>query len=217
VEEWSWSWLELRGKNSVSRSWRDLSVWKRSLLDIEAEIKERSRCRSLVHLLRAAKLLIANDACGATNSSTFPFKRPNNLAVRLLLALCTNSPISSRRTRTASVDRRIWAFFEGQTVVTNSAKLPPLRCGRLYNSSILAEYQALDTRAHAQKLDWEEVRRGMNDRMFDIISDGSRISREDWDGRRIGCGSAREDISVAFLLGRNGTLNGWDISMFQLL
>jgi hypothetical protein len=121
-------------------------------LDIEAEIRERSRCRSLMHLLRAAKLLIANDACGATNSSIFPFKRPNNLAVRLLLALCTSSPISSRRTMTASVDWRMWAFFEGQTVETNSAKLPPLRYGRLYNSSMLAEYQDRETRVHAQKV-----------------------------------------------------------------
>jgi hypothetical protein len=92
-----------------------------------------------------------------------------------------------------------------------------LRYGRLYNSSILAEYQALDTRVHAQKVDWEEARRDMKDRMLDIISEGSRISREDWDGRRIGYGSAREDISVVFVFGRKGTLKGWDISMFQLL
>jgi hypothetical protein len=57
----------------------------------------------------------------------------------------------------------------------------------------------------------------MKERILDIISDGSRISREDWDGRRIGYGSAGEDISVAFVLGRKGTLKGLDISMFQLL
>jgi hypothetical protein len=53
--------------------------------------------------------------------------------------------------------------------------------------------------------------------MFDIISDGSRISREEWDARRMGYGLAGEDISVVFEIGGKGTLKGWDISMFQLL
>ena len=92
---------------------------------MEAEIKERSRCRSWVHLLSAAKLLMANEACGATKASTLCLRRPSSLAVRLRLELCTNSPISNLRTRTASEDCRMCAFFDGHTVVTNSEKLPP--------------------------------------------------------------------------------------------
>lgn len=86
-----------------------------------------------------------NEACGATNSIMFPFIRPSNRAVKLLELLCTNSPISSRRTRGASADCRMCAFLEGQTVVTKALKFPPLRYGRSYNKDMDAEYQSLDT------------------------------------------------------------------------
>lgn len=116
---------EERGKKSVSRFSRARRVWKSSLGGMEADISDRSRCRSCVHLLSAAKLLMANEACGATNASMLCFNRPNSLAVRLRLELCTSSPMSSLRTRTANEDCRMCAFFEGQTVVTNSEKFPP--------------------------------------------------------------------------------------------
>ena len=155
-------------------------------MDIEAEIRDRSRWRSFVHLLRAAKLFIAKEACGATNSSMFPFKRPRSLAVKLRLALCTSSPISSFRTRTASVDCRICAFLEGQTVLTNSLKFPPLRYGRLYSRAMLAEYQALDTRLQAQNVDCVFSRRGMYERMWEIISEGRRTSRPECEEMKAG-------------------------------
>ena len=116
---------EERGKYSVSRFLRASMVWKRSFGGIEAEIRERSKCLSWVHLLSAAKLLMANEACGATNSSMLCFSRPSNLAVKLRLELCTNSPMSKLRTKTASEDRRMCAFLDGQTVATNSEKFPP--------------------------------------------------------------------------------------------
>ena len=90
-------------------------------------MRERSRRWRWLHLERAAKLLIAKEACGAMNSSMFPLSLPRSRAVRLLLALCTSSFMSSLRTRTASVDRLINAFLEGHTVATNSSKFPPCR------------------------------------------------------------------------------------------
>lgn len=41
--EWSASRDEERGKKSVSRSRRWVRVWKRSLFDILADIKDKSR------------------------------------------------------------------------------------------------------------------------------------------------------------------------------
>lgn len=98
-------------------------------------------------MLRAGKELIAKEACGATNSTRFPFNRPSSRAVKLLELLCTNPPISSRRTRGASADCRICAFLEGQTVATKLLKFEPLRYGRSYRIEIDAEYQSLDTSA----------------------------------------------------------------------
>ena len=118
---------ELLGKKSVSSFSRARRVWKRSFGGMEADIRDRSRYRSCVHLESAAKLLIAKLACGATKASILCFNLPNNRAVRLLLLLCTSSPISNCRTSTARDDCRICAFLEGQTVVTNSAKFPPWR------------------------------------------------------------------------------------------
>lgn len=159
-----------------------LSVWNRSLFDIEADIKERSRYRNFVHLLKAAKLLIANEAWGATNSSIFPFKRPKSLAVKLLLELCTKSPISRRLTKTESADFRICAFFEGHTVLTNSLKLRPLRYGLSYSSSMLAEYHARETSVQAHNVPWVATRRGMYEIICEMISDGRRISRPELEG-----------------------------------
>jgi hypothetical protein len=143
---------------------------------MEAEIRERSRCRSFVHLLKAAKLLMAKEACGATNSSIFPFSLPSNLAVKLRLALCTRSPISKRLTKTDSADFRICAFLEGQMVVTNWPKLPPVRNGRSYRVPILAAYHARETRVQAQNVVCVDGRRGMSEMMWEMISDGRRIS-----------------------------------------
>jgi hypothetical protein len=80
------------------------------------------------------------------------------------------------------VDCRICAFLEGQTVLTNSLKFPPLRYGRLYSRAMLAEYQALDTRLQAQNVDCIFSRRGMYERMWEIISEGRSTSRPECEG-----------------------------------
>jgi len=99
------------------------SVWKSSLLDILAEIKERSRRRIDLHFPRAAKEFMANEAWGATNCSMFPFRRPRRRAVRDLLLLCTRAPMSRRWTRGDRGVGVMCAFFEGQIVRTKRLKL----------------------------------------------------------------------------------------------
>lgn len=81
-------------------------------------------------MLKAAKLLMAKEACGATNSSRLCFKRPRRRAVRDFEELWTSSDMSRRSTREARGEYRIRAFLEGQIVVLNWVKLPPCICGR---------------------------------------------------------------------------------------
>lgn len=83
--------------------------------EIEAEISERFRCRKDVHLERAAKELMPKLAWGAMKEVRFGFRRPRRRAVRDLEALWTSSPMSRWWTRMARVERRMWAFLEGQT------------------------------------------------------------------------------------------------------
>lgn len=80
-----------------------------------------------MHFDRGAKEFMAKEACGATNSTMFPFNRPRRRAVRDFEELCTSSPMSSLRTRVARAESRMWAFLEGQTVVANWEKFPPWR------------------------------------------------------------------------------------------
>jgi len=57
----------------------------------------------------------AKEACGAMKTSNPPFNLPNNLAVKLLLPLCTSLLISKVRTNSARPLWRIWALIEGHT------------------------------------------------------------------------------------------------------
>lgn len=99
------SWFEVRGKKSVSSLFNDLRVWKRTLIEIEADMRERFRNLRFLHLARAAKEFIENDAWGATNCSRPPFSLPRSRAVKLLLPSWTSSPMS--RTLTISAN---WLF-----------------------------------------------------------------------------------------------------------
>jgi hypothetical protein len=94
------------------------------------------------------------------------------------------------------VESRICAFLDGQTVLTNSAKFPPLRYGRLYSGAMLAEYQVRDTRQHAQNVDWVYSFRGMYDRIREIISEGRMTSRAEEDGIIVGTGELGDNCCI---------------------
>lgn len=122
--------MDVRGKNKVSSFSRGASVWKSCLLDMLADMRLRSNSCNLVHFERAAKLFIAKDACGATNSSRLGLRRPKSRAVSEREELCTRRLISSRTTKGASGECRIRAFFEGQIVVMKGEKFEPVMEGR---------------------------------------------------------------------------------------
>jgi hypothetical protein len=84
-----------------------------------------------------------------------------------------------------------------------------------------AEYQARETSVQAQKVGWEEARRGIKERIREMISVGRGTSRVDTlRGDDDVCADEGDFVVETFFAevrGRRATLIGWDISTFQLL